>query len=90
MQEFVHNGKFTLLQHASRLKIDIGIQRANARARVKFKRRRRVELLPGLMAWLAAPVDIIIAKLRYFRAGESEKHLRDIRGILGNSSCDQV
>ena len=61
---------------------------AKDKAIAEFDRRRPVELLPGLMTWLAAPEDIIIAKLRYFREGESDKHLRDIRGILAHSTCD--
>jgi len=87
-QEFAHKGQFNLLHHASGLKIDVVVQKANAHALAEFDRRRRVELLPGLMTWLAAPEDIIIAKLRYFREGESDKHLRDIRGILAHSVCD--
>ncbi|MCX6109156.1 MAG: hypothetical protein NTZ90_06075 [Proteobacteria bacterium] len=87
-QEFAHKGQFYLLHHGSGLKIDVVVQKANAHAIAEFDRRRPVELLPGLMTWLAAPEDIIIAKLRYFREGESDKHLRDIRGILAHATCD--
>ncbi len=33
-------------------------------------------------AVFAAPEDVIIKKLQYFREGGSEKHLRDIVGVL--------
>jgi hypothetical protein len=31
---------------------------------------------------VASPEDIILMKLRYFHAGASDKHLRDIAGML--------
>jgi hypothetical protein len=31
---------------------------------------------------VASPEDIILMKLRYFTAGGSDKHLRDIAGML--------
>lgn len=34
------------------------------------------------MVRFAAPEDVIIKKLEYFRLGESEKHIRDICGML--------
>ena len=49
-----------------------------------------MEILRGLEAWVAAPEDVIIAKLRFYREGESEKHLIDIRGILANTQVDRV
>jgi hypothetical protein len=45
--------------------------------------------LPDLESWVAAPEDIIIAKMRFYREGESDKHLRDIRGVLAQTSIDQ-
>jgi hypothetical protein len=30
----------------------------------------------------ASPEDVILKKMEYFREGESEKHLRDIAGVL--------
>ena len=36
----------------------------------------------GLSLRLASPEDVILKKLVYFQAGGSDKHLRDIAGIL--------
>ena len=36
----------------------------------------------GDVVRFSAPEDIILKKMEYFRIGESEKHVRDIRGIL--------
>lgn len=41
---------------------------------------------PGLDVSFAAPEDVILGKLIYYRDGGSEKHLRDINGILDISS----
>jgi hypothetical protein len=32
--------------------------------------------------WFASPEDVILKKLVYYREGGSEKHLRDIAGVL--------
>ena len=32
--------------------------------------------------WFASPEDVILKKLLYFQEGGSEKHLRDIIGVL--------
>jgi hypothetical protein len=44
-------------------------------------RRRRVEMF-GEPVLLAPPEYVIVRKLEYFREGGSDKHLRDIRGML--------
>ncbi len=88
-QEFSRRGQFNILHMPSGLKVDVVVQKSTDHGTSEFARRRRVELLPGLMTWVAAPEDVIIAKLRYYREGESEKHLRDIRGIKAQISLDQ-
>lgn len=49
-----------------------------------FSRRRPLEV-SGRTVWFAAPEAVILHKLRYFRDGGGEKHLRDIRGMLAVS-----
>ncbi len=49
--------------------------------RAWFSRRRALEI-SGRPVWFAAPESVILHKLRFFRAGGGEKHLRDIRGML--------
>ena len=36
--------------------------------------------------WIAPPEYVVIRKLQYYREGTSEKHIRDIHGILHSSS----
>ena len=39
-------------------------------------------MFPDLSAAFASPEDVIVKKMEYYRDGGSEKHLRDIAGIL--------
>ncbi len=39
-------------------------------------------ILPGVEAFIASPEDVILGKLWYYSDGGSEKHRRDICGIL--------
>jgi hypothetical protein len=57
--------------------------------RTQIARRERKELIEGSAVYVARPEDIILSKLRYYQQGESEKHLRDIAGIL-RVSGDEV
>jgi len=54
----------------------------------RFARVRRVQPAKDFEARFAAPEDVIVKKLQYYAAGGSEKHLRDIRGVLKISSTD--
>lgn len=51
-----------------------------------MQRRRRLKLYtrPDVYAWVLAPEDVILYKLLFFAAsrGVSQKHVRDIHGIL--------
>ena len=51
-------------------------------ARSEFARRTRIPFTATREAYAASPEDVIVAKLRYFQQGRSEKHPRDIAGIL--------
>ena len=45
-------------------------------------RRQSIELAPSQQGYAARPEDVIISKLLYYQEGGSEKHLRDIAGML--------
>lgn len=63
-------------------KIDFMVARRDAWGREQLKRRQREQVYPEVLAYMASPEDIILAKLWYYQIGESEKHLRDIAAIL--------
>ena len=86
--EIVHRGQFNLIHHQSGLKIDLVIRKNTDHARLEFARRRKLVLWGNVEAYFASPEDVIIKKLEYFREGGSEKHVKDIRGILAETKVD--
>lgn len=54
-----------------------------------FARRRALEVA-GRTVWFAIPEAVIVHKLRFFREGGGERHLRDIRGMLAAGEVDRA
>ncbi len=81
--------QFNILHLTSGNKVDCVLPRNDEWGRTQLSRRRRQHILDDLEAYLAAPEDVILGKLWYYSDGGSEKHLRDIAGIL-RTSADQV
>ena len=75
-------GQFNVIHPASGLKVDVMIPSEDAFNRSRFARVRRLRPDPSYEAAFASPEDVILKKLEYHREGGSEKHLRDIAGIL--------
>lgn len=80
--------QFNIIQPSSGLKVDVMIPSRDEFDTSRFSRVRRLEASQGVKAPFASPEDAILMKLVYFCEGGSEKHLRDIRGILEVSSDD--
>jgi hypothetical protein len=80
--------QFNVIHPASGLKVDVMVPVMDELDRSRFQRARRVEPGPGLTASFASPEDVILKKLQYFDAGGSERHLRDIAGMLRVSGND--
>jgi len=74
-------GQFNVIQPASGLKIDVMVAVMDAFDHSRFARIHRVDL-GGFEANMSAPDDAILKKLVYYREGASEKHLRDIAGVM--------
>lgn len=55
----------------------------------EFSRRKKLEIAPGVEVFIASPEDLILKKLDYYREGQSEKHLLDIRDMLVNVKIDE-
>ena len=74
-------GQFNIIHPASGLKVDVIIKRDTPFDQSRFRRSRKI--YPGSYpAEFASPEDVIIKKMEYYKLGGSEKHLRDITGIL--------
>jgi hypothetical protein len=77
-----HRDMFNIIHPASGLKIDLIVRKEDAFDDSRFRRKRRLRVLPGRTVNFASPEDVILKKLVFFRQGGSEKHLRDSAGIL--------
>jgi len=75
-------GQFNIIHSLTGLTIDIVVRKDTPYHQVEFDRRWRQPLLPGIEAYFARPEDVILNKLLYFQEGGSERHLRDIAGML--------
>ena len=82
-------GHFNLIHHHSIYKADIYIATGSAFERWAFENRRPL-VVGETPVWLAPPEYVIIHKLEFFREGGSEKHVRDIRGILAVTEVDRA
>jgi hypothetical protein len=75
-------GQFNVIHPTSGNKVDFMIARDDAWGRSQLSRRCRQPILADRETFVAAPEDVILAKLQYYQEGESEKHLRDIAAML--------
>lgn len=74
--------QFNIIHYESGIKIDVFIPEPGPAHEAFLARGRRIPVPPGSHTWFASPEDVILKKLEYFREGGSEKHIRDIAGIL--------
>ena len=77
-----HKSQFKIIHPKSGLKIDVIVKKGSAFSQKEFLRRKKGPVLEGLEAYFASPEDVILKKMQYYQEGGSEKHLRDITGIL--------
>ena len=73
---------FNIIHPASGLKIDVIIPGTSDYEQSRFQRGRKVQIAPDFAATFAAPEDVIIKKLQFYKIGNSDRHLRDIAGVL--------
>ncbi len=76
------HGQFNIIHPASGVKMDVIIRQQTPFDDSRFSRSRRIYPAESFDASFAAPEDVIIKKMEYYRDGGSDKHLRDIAGIL--------
>ena len=74
--------QFNILELDTGVKVDVMILADSDFARTCLARASVWSLPGGVEASLASPEDIILNKLLFFRAGGSDKHIRDIAGVL--------
>jgi hypothetical protein len=74
--------QFNIIHPESGLKIDIMITQGDEFDQSRFRRARRLKPIEDTEVDFASPEDVILKKLDFYRQGRSDKHLRDIAGIL--------
>jgi hypothetical protein len=75
-------GQFNVIHPSSGLKVDIMVPADTAFNRSRFSRTRRVHPAPGFDASFSSAEDVILKKMEAYKEEGSEKHLRDISGVL--------
>jgi hypothetical protein len=84
-QAIAARGMFNLLHLESVVKVDLVIRKDEPFRRQEFERRTLIAL-PGFSAWIATKEDLILSKLVWAKAGESELQRRDVRNLLSASA----
>jgi hypothetical protein len=74
--------QFNIIHPTSGLKVDLIVPEQSPFNASRFSRVRRLRAGDDFEASFASPEDAIIKKMEYYREGGSEKHLRDIAGVL--------
>jgi hypothetical protein len=78
---FERRGPFNVVLLDSGWKADLILRKERAFSRAEFGRRKPAEIA-GVRVFVATAEDTIVAKLEWAQAGESERQLRDVAGIL--------
>ncbi len=80
--------QFNIIQPRTGLKVDVIVPTPSDFNRARFSRARRVQAGDDWDASFSSPEDAIVKKMEFFRAGGSDKHLRDIAGVLKTSGSE--
>jgi hypothetical protein len=77
-----HRTQFNIIHPASGLKVDVMVRKETSFDRSRFARARTIRPAESYQAAFASAEDVIIKKMEYYQEGGSDKHLRDITGML--------
>jgi hypothetical protein len=82
-------GHFNLIHHDTGYKADVYVSPSDPLRAWAIRNRRSIEI-EDTQLWLAPPEYVIVRKLEFYREGGSERHLRDIRGMLAVTEIDRA
>jgi hypothetical protein len=74
-------GHFNLIHHETGFKADIYLRGNDSLHAWALDHARKISV-EHHDVWVAPPEYVILRKLQFYREGNSQKHLRDIRGML--------
>jgi hypothetical protein len=81
-QAVLQKTQFNIIHPESGLKIDVIVAAENAFNESRFARSRPLRPEKSFEAMFTSPEDAIIKKIEFFQEGKSEKHVRDIAGVI--------
>lgn len=73
--------QFNILHPTSGLKVDVVIKKRDDFDAVRFSRTYNFPM-DGVGVNFAAPEDVLLMKMKYYKMGGTEKHIRDIMGMM--------
>lgn len=79
--EFKRRSQFNVIDTATFWKADLIFRKGRPFSRSEMDRRIPTQVL-GVDAFVASAEDTVLTKLEWSKLGESERQLRDVRGIL--------
>jgi hypothetical protein len=80
-EEFRRRGQFNVIDLGTGWKADLIFRKDRPFSRSELDRRAPFTVL-GIRVFTASAEDTVLAKLEWAKLGESERQLRDVRGIL--------
>ncbi|MGI9089001.1 MAG: hypothetical protein ACR2HH_14870 [Chthoniobacterales bacterium] len=83
-------GHFNLIHFSSGYKADVYLHATDPLDAWAIRNRRTIDLVGGEKLYLMPPECVLVYKLEFFREGGSEKHIRDIRGMLAVTDVDRA
>jgi hypothetical protein len=73
---------FNIIHSISGFKLDLIISKDTDFEKSRFSRVQEMLIRPDFIVKVASAEDVIIKKLEFYKLGKSEKHLRDIVGMM--------
>ncbi len=74
-------GQFNAIDGTTGWKVDFVVRKERPFSRTEFARRQRADLL-GRSTWVASPEDMIVAKLDWATATDSDRQLSDVAAMV--------
>lgn len=84
-EEMDRKGQFNIIHVPTAIKMDCIILKDNEFELEQFRRRRKIPFIDGAEASTSLPESVILSKMLFYKEGKSEKHIRDIIGVLNVS-----
>jgi len=79
-EAWINRRMFNVIHLESGFKVDLILKKARPFSQEEFSRRKKINVL-GQSLWFATAEDVILAKLEWYKQGESEKQFVDALNI---------